>query len=162
MVVSIPFATAGHTVMVSLPQGMGFGHLYMGAMEEAIPRSMAVSPTFTLRLGVPSPSHWAILTDADFIAHLESKKAKWQDREAKAKETAAQEEKEAHTKEGGKSKGKKGTKNKSGSSRSGKTSSSKADASGLTTRKKTNSMAQEAGASSQGGHPESSVGQCLK
>ena len=128
--------------MVSLPQGAGFSHLYMGEMEEAIPQSMMVLPTFTLKLGEPSPSHWAILTDADFIAHLEAEKA----RAAKAKEVAAQEEKEAHTKEGGMSKGKKGAKNKSGSSRSGKAASSKT--SGLTTRNKTSSKAQEAGTSS--------------
>ena len=157
-VVSIPFATAGCTVMVSLPQESGFSHLYMGAMEEAIPRSMMVSPTFTLKLGAPSPSHWAIITDANFITHLESEKA----RAAKAKEVAAQEEKEAHTKEGGKSKGKKRAKNKSGYSGSGKAASSKADASGLTTRNKTSSKAQEAGTSSQGSHAESAVGKCLK
>ena len=62
---------------------------------------MAISPTFTLKLGLPSPSHWAILTDTNFLTHLESEKAKQQDWEAKAKEAAAQKEKEAQAKERG-------------------------------------------------------------
>ena len=41
-VVSVPFVTAGCTVMVSLPQGAGLRHLYMSAMEEDVPQSVLV------------------------------------------------------------------------------------------------------------------------
>ena len=141
---------------ITVPKSTELNPLNMGEMEEAIPRSIMVSPTFTLKLAEPSPTHWAILTDADFIAHLEAEKA----RVAKATEAAAQEEKEAHTEEGGMSKGKKGAKSKSGSSGSGKATSSKT--SGPAIRNKTRSKAQEAGTSSQGSRAESAVGKCLK
>ena len=151
-VVSIRYAQAGQTVMVSQPCGVDFGHLYMSAMEEAVPPAMAASPTFTLSLRKPSPSHWAVLTDADFLAHLESQRAKLQEKEAKAREAAAQKEKEA------KAKVEMRTRNRSASSGSGKAASSKADTKGPTTRTKTTSKAQGKLASSQGSRPGSSVG----
>ena len=155
-VVSVPFATAGCTVMDSLPQGAGFCHLYMGTMEEDIPQSVMVSPTFTMKFAEPSPTHWAILADADFLAHLEAKKA----RAARDAEAAVQEGNGTHPKEVVTSEGKKEPKSKSGSSGSGKATTSKT--SGPATRNKTGSKAHKAEASARGDHAESAVGKCLK
>ena len=109
-----------------------------------------------MKFAEPSPNHWAILTDADFLAHLEAEKA----RAARDAEAAAQEGKGTRPKEVVMSKGRKGPKSKSGSSGSGKATTSKT--SGPATRNKTGSKVPEAEASAQGDRAESAVGKWLK
>ena len=76
-VVSIPMANARKKVYVSLPNAAEFDHIFSLALSEEVPSEMETTATQPLYLCPPSPTHWAIAMDADFLTHLENRATEW-------------------------------------------------------------------------------------